>query len=300
MQMLRRRTWSICIIVTVAWLQVAQAAESSPPIAAAKAKLAKALTLHASFDNGLDADFARGDPTCYHLQGKDVSNAALTEDVQLEPEAGRFGGALHFKQKNPLRPAYKNADILNYNDKSWSASVGVWLRLHPDEDLEPGYCDPVQIVGDDARKGFVFLEWSKDERPRYFRYALRPLFHIWNPHNVQWADIPFDKRPMVQVEHAPFSREAWTHVVFTLDNVNDKGKPQRGQLYINGKSQGTIEDWELTLGWNPSHVLLVLGAAYVGRMDDLTVFDRALTDDEVKLLYELKQGAAELRPIPMR
>jgi hypothetical protein len=42
-------------------------------------------------------------------------------------------------------------------------------------------------------------------------------------------------------------------------------------------------------------VLLVLGASYVGHMDDLAVFNQSLTDGEVRQLYELKQGARELR-----
>ena len=84
-------------------------------------------------------------------------------------------------------------------------------------------------------------------------------------------------------------------MVFTLENVNDKSKPQIGRLYLNGKLQGTIENWDLTFGWDPSRVLLVLGAAYVGHMDDLAVFNRALTDGEVKQLYGLKQGVRELR-----
>jgi hypothetical protein len=41
--------------------------------------------------------------------------------------------------------------------------------------------------------------------------------------------------------------------------------------------------------------MLVLGAAYVGHMDDLAVFNKSLTDDDVKLLYGLKRGVAELR-----
>lgn len=260
-----------------------------------KASLSRALTLHASFDTGLEADFARGDKACYVLQGKDLVKAAPTDEVRLAPDAGRFGGALYFTKKNNVRPAFRDAGVIGYNDKNWSASVSVWLRLNPDEDLEPGYCDPVQIVGDDSKNGFIFLEWSKDETPRFFRYAIRPLFHIWNPDNVQWADIPFNKRPMVQVERAPFSRQTWTHAVFTLENVNDKSKPQIGRLSLNGKLQGTIENWDLTFGWDPARVLLVLGAAYVGYLDDLAVFNRALTDGEVKELYGLKQGVRELR-----
>src|SRR5690606_3293890 len=123
---------------------------------------------------------------CYVAQGADLLRAAPTEEVRLAPGEGRFGGALHFTRKNNLRPAYRDQGVLGYNAKSWSGTVSVWLRLTPDEDLEPGYCDPVQIIGDDAKKGYIFMEWSKDETPRYFRYAIRPLFHIWNPDSVQW------------------------------------------------------------------------------------------------------------------
>jgi hypothetical protein len=259
--------------------------------AEAKSRLSRALTLHASFDDELDADFARGDKTCYFLEGKDPVKAA---PIRLAPGAGRFGGALHFTKKNSVRPTFKEAGVLGYNEKNWSATVSVWLRLNPDEDLEPGYCDPVQIIGDTSKKGFIFLEWSKD-KPRFFRYAIRPLDHIWNPDNVQWDEIPVQKRPMVQVTRAPFSRDAWTHVAFTLENINDKSKPQTGRLYLNGRLQGTIEKWDLTFSWDPARVLLVLGAAYVGHMDDLAVFNRALTDGDVKQLYGLKQGARELR-----
>jgi hypothetical protein len=156
--------------------------------------LKRSLTMHASFDKELKADFSRGDANCYVRQGQNLAPCVPNEELKLVGE-GRFGGGLWFPKKGNTRPQFKGAGILDYNDKSWNATVSVWLRLDPDKDLEPGYCDPVQIVGDDLKKGFVFLEWSKDETPRYFRYAIRPLFHIWNPTNVQWADIPFEKTP---------------------------------------------------------------------------------------------------------
>jgi len=275
-------------------------AEARQILAAAErqqqAALAGALTLHASFDTSLDADFSRGDTKSYVQQGAGLAPAGPTAEVQLVPDGGKFGGGLHFTKKNNHRPAYRDAGVLGYNNRRWGTSVSVWLKLDPDRDLEPGYCDPVQIVGDDLKKGFIFLEWSKDESPRFFRYAIRPLFQIWNPDNVQWADIPFAKRPMVQVEKAPFSRDEWTHVVFSLENVNDKSHPQIGRLHINGQLQGTIENWDLTFDWNPEQVLLVLGAAYVGHLDDLAVFDRPLTDNEIQSLHRLPHGIRDLHP----
>ena len=254
--------------------------------------LKSSLVFHTSFDSSLDADFSRGDKTCYSKKGVPC---APNQDVKLDLKGGRFGGCIHFPKKGATRPQYSGVNMLGYNDKSWNATVSIWLRLTPDEDLEPGYCDPVQITGDDTKKGYIFLEFSKDETPRFFRYAVRPLFHIWNPTNVQWADLPFENRPMVQVAKPPFTRDTWTHVVFTLSNVNNKSAKPTGGLFINGKLQGRLENWDLTFGWDPASVALVLGASYVGHQDDLAVFNRALTDAEVDQLYKLEGGVSSLK-----
>jgi hypothetical protein len=258
--------------------------------------LKSALVFHASFDSGLNADFSTGDPACVVKKGKDLVPAAFNEEVKLDTEGGKFGGCLHFPKKGAMRPQFSGVNMLGYNDRSWSATVSLWLRLTPDEDLEPGYCDPIQIVGDDGKKGFIFLEWSKDETPRFFRYAIRPLQEIWDPKNIGWGAIPFDKRPMVQVPKAPFNRDTWTHAAFALDHVNGAAtsKPS-GSLYLNGQLQGRIENWDLRFAWDPSQVALVLGAAYVGRMDDLAVFNRALSDAEITRLHRLEGGVKALR-----
>jgi len=258
--------------------------------------LRKALTFHASFDKDLNADFSRGEKTGYLRKGKEVVPAQANEEVRIAEGAGKFGSALHFTKKGATRPQYPSAGVLDYNDQSWSHSVSVWLRLDPDKDLEPGYCDPVQIVGDDTKKGFIFLEWSKDHTPRFFRYAIRPLVEIWNPTNVGWEEIPDAKRPMVQLSGPIFSREKWTHVVFTVENINAKSAKPAGRLYLDGKPAGAIEGWDLRFGWDPAKVLLVLGASYVGKMDDLAVFDRALNAAEVQRLFALPRGVAELHP----
>lgn len=271
----------VCLIPTVGF---AQAPES----------LRRSLTFHAAFDQSFAANFSRGDPQCVSKRGNRLLPLTPGDEVALVTDAGRFGGALHFPRKGTTRPQFSGVHVLGYNDTNWNATVSVWLRLSPDEDLEPGYCDPVQIVGDDNKKGFIFLEWSKDESPRLFRYAIRPLFHIWNPSNVQWADIPFEKRPMVQVAKAPFNRQHWTHVAFTVAHLNDKNHKPSGSLYIDGKLQGRIENWDLTFDWDPAQVALVLGASYVGYLDDLAVFDRVLSDLEIEQLFRLEQGVSSL------
>lgn len=258
--------------------------------------LKQALTFHASFDKGFDADFSRGDKTALSRSKQGTVPLAANDELKLVPDGGRFGGGLHFTKKGSTQPRFKGAGVLGYNATNWSASVSVWLKLDPDKDLAPGYCDPLQIVGDDTKKGFIFLEWSKDETPREFRFAIRPKIELWNPTGLDWAKMTDAQRPAVNLRRAPFSREAWTHAVFTLENLNDKAKKPVGRLWLNGKLMGKIENWDLTLGWNPDAVQLVLGAAYVGHLDDLAVFNRALTDAEVTILHGLKAGVQELHP----
>lgn len=258
--------------------------------------LRDALTFHAPFDDSMDAAFSRGDSKVISAgsspKGQPV--VEMKDVIKLAPGAGKFGGALHVRKKNPFRPTFKGPGVLDYKSANWSGSVSIWLRLTPDEDLEPGYCDPVQIVGGDNKKGFMFLEWSKDEKPREFRYAIRPLDEIWNPQKKDWAKMTDAERPAVNLKTAPFSRAKWTHALFTYDRLN-AGKAGVGKLYLDGKLQGTIKDWDLTLGWEAEKVQLVLAAAYVGHMDDLAVFNRALTDAEARQVFELKNGIKDLR-----
>lgn len=270
------------------------------PLAASAADnlkvLRESLTLHASFDATLDADFSRGDPKAHQAGSSPKGQPAvpMADVIQIAPGEGKFGGALHVTRKNPFRPYFKGPGILDYKAANWSGSVSLWLRLTPDEDLEPGYCDPVQIVGGDNKKGFIFLEWSRDETPREFRFAIRPRLELWNPQNKDWAKMTDAERPAVNLKRTPFSRSKWTHALFTFDQLN-AGKAGTGKLYLDGKLQGTIKDWDLTLGWEPDKVQLVLASAYVGYMDDLAVFNRALTEAEVAQVFELKNGIKDLR-----
>src|SRR5689334_23276555 len=138
---MKRATPVLPLLVILVLGAMARADAPKPAASAdaeARTKLSRALTLHASFDKGLDADFSRGDKKCYVQQGQNLVPARLNEEVKLAAEAGRHGGALHFPKKGTYRPSFKDGGVLGYNAKSWSATVSVWLRLDPDKDLEPG------------------------------------------------------------------------------------------------------------------------------------------------------------------
>lgn len=266
------------------------AQDGSPTTAEHRQALGESLAFHASFDRSLNADFARGDGQARF----GAEPATVNDDLAISDADGRFGKALHFKRKSSFWPAYRDGGSIGYDAKDWNATISLWLKLDPDKDLEPGYCDPVQVVGDNYNNGFIFLEWSKDHSPRHFRYAVRPLTSIWNPTNVGWEDIADEKRPMVVVKDPIFAADRWTHLVFTLDHINAAGQSS-GTLYVDGQPRGTIENWNLQLGWDPAAVQLVLGAAYVGLIDDVAVFDRVLSPAEITVLGGLENGVADLR-----
>jgi len=112
--------------------------------------------------------------------------------VRLAPEWAALARPAFLEKKQLPPGGFKGEGALGYNDKHWNTSVFGLAAPHSRRRPGAGYCDPVQLAGDDKQEGFIFLEWSKTKRRGSFRYAIRPLFHIWNPDNVQWADIPFN------------------------------------------------------------------------------------------------------------
>jgi len=262
--------------------------------------LGDGLLLHASFDKGMNADLAAGDPVLYTAPtgNRKEARPELPDGdlVTLAKGQGRFGDALRFHKK--MRPVvfFRGEQNLGYRTNQWSGAVSLWLRLDPDQDLEPGYCDPLQFVGQAWEEGNMFIEFSKDHTPRHFRYAILPVKRFWNPQNRGWEDIPEPERPMVAVHKPPFRRDRWTHVVFCFGNLNTGAKDAWGKLYLDGKLQGGFTGWLGNFNWDLTQSALTLGYSYVGWMDDVAVFNRPLTDGEVRALFALDGGIAALKP----
>ena len=262
------------------------------------ATLRPALLLHASFDKGLDADFAMGDAKLYSAPTGNRKSAqpGLPDGglVVLAKGEGRHGDALRFTKKMKPTVFFRGEKNLGYNTNNWSGAASFWLRLDPDKDLEPGYSDPLQFVAQSWGEGNMFVEFSKDHTPRHFRYAILAVTRYWNPKNADWEVLSDAERPMVPVLKPPFAREQWTHVAFTFGNVNSGKKDGWGKLYLNGEYQGQFTGWENTFKWDVSQSAVTLGLSYVGLFDDLALFNRPLTDAEVKAIHQAPGGVREL------
>ena len=262
--------------------------------------LKESLTFHATFDATVDADFARGDKRLYTTttgKPEDGKPGMRRGDVTIVTGKGRFGDAVRFSKKAKEVVYYRGKDNVAYKKTDWSGTISFWLSLDPEKDLEPGYVDPIQITDKKWNDASLFVDFTKDDKPRHFRLGTFADYKVWNPKDRKFDDIPDAERPFVVVKKTPFARDKWTHVVMTLDGFNAaEGKPTgTASLYLDGKLQGTISGRPQTYTWDMEKANILLGLSYIGLFDDLALFDRALSAKEVETLYGLEKGVSELR-----
>jgi hypothetical protein len=258
-----------------------------------KADWAKALTFHASFDSGAEADFALGEKKLLHapsMSKRAEAKAGLPDsgEVVIATGQGKYGNALQFKRKKSPLVFFEAAKNFPYATSNWNGSVSFWLSLDPETELEPGYTDPIQITPRAWNDAAFFVEFGKDEKPRHFRLGAYADFKVWNPENRDWNSIPFAEKPLVSVERPPFAKGKWTHIVFTFENFNTGKANGVATLYLDGQKQGHLSPRVQTFTWDVDKTAIMLGLSYIGLWDELSVFNRALTAEEVKDLNAVR------------
>jgi len=245
-----------------------------------------ALLFHASFDKGIDADFAVGDHRLYTAPNYKEQQSARPgldhPDVSIVQGAGKSGAALQFRRKNTRAVFYKADKNTAFEPKNWSGTISFWLSLDPETDLEPGFCDPIQVTDSAYNDSAIWVDFTKDEKPRHFRLGVFGERESWNP-----TKMPDDKNPvflnrLVVVKKYPFAKGKWTHVVVTHSNLGS-GKGT-ATLYLNGEKQGEASMIGEAFSWDPALAALRLGVNYVGSFDELKIFGRPLTQAEIREL----------------
>jgi hypothetical protein len=265
--------------------------------------LRASLAFHASFDHGVDADFARGDPLLYHAPSREQAaerraGVPAGGAVERVRGAGRHGDALRISLRSRPLLFFRGGDNVPFAREGWSGTLSFWLRLDPDHDLRPGYSDPVFITDRNWDDRSLFVDFTADDTPRRFRFAAFADRAVWNPQGREWDDVPVAERPMVEVAEPPFRSTRWTHVVLAWEDFNTGRADGAMHAYLDGAHVGSLTGRTQTLSWNPEEVLLILGLEFNGMIDELAVFDRVLTPAEVLHLHGLDGGVAALRRTP--
>lgn len=253
--------------------------------------LKSALTFHASFDGSIDADFSKGDSKLYSMMNRkqlDSSVVGLHKDsVSIKESNGKYNGSIHFKDKTKGYIYYKSENNIAYSKTDWSGSVSFWLSLDPDKDLKPGYCDPIQITDSGYNDAGIWVDFTKT-LPRQFRLGVIGDRNVWNP-NPEGPDNenPNFLNQLITAKDAPFGTNIWTHVLINFSNLNtEKGMTE---FYVNGKQVGSSKIIE-SFTWDYSKSNILLGLSYIGLFDDLSIYNKSLSKEEITTIYELKNG----------
>lgn len=257
-------------------------------------QLRKSLSLAATFDEGFSADYARGDHRLYSATDYDHPATAtpnfVPEEIALAEGQGHFGHALEFKRKGQPVVFYQAAQNAGYHQKNWSGTISLWLSLDPETDLAPGFTDPIQITDSGYDDAALWVDFS-DKNPRSFRMGIYGDVTVWNPKKLEPDGNPGFQDRLLPAKDRPFQRGRWTHVVISYSNLNT---PQgAARFFINGQWQGERAITE-PFSWEEDNAKIFLGLNFVGLLDEVALFDRAISDEEVQWLYELAEGLPAL------
>jgi len=250
----------------------------------------------ASFDRGFDADYAHGDNLIYSAPSYSKLDATMpgvaNPDVVIAKGQGRYGDALQFRKKNTQALFYRASVNTGYRQRNWSGTVSFWLNLSPDTDLD-GYTDPLQLTDKTYNNAAIWVDFTRDDKPRHFRLGVFGDSAAWNKGNLPSDKDPFFNQRTVVVTQPPFARGQWTHVALTFSGLGtDSGGTAK--LYLNGKLAGTAAGIREPFNWEPFLATIRLGVNYTGLFDELSIYTRALSDAEVDALFKLDGGVAAL------
>jgi Concanavalin A-like lectin/glucanases superfamily len=247
--------------------------------------LRKSLLFHATFDGGADAAHARGDRKIYNAPDFKTMEKAQpgigAVDAEIAAGQGVRGDALRFRSVNSRALFYKAHQNTGYRP-AWSGTVSFWLRVDPEKQLK-GFSDPIQLTDKAYNDAAIWVDFTKDERPRHFRLGVFGDLKAWNPRGIEPDKNPDFNNRLVVLRKPPFSSDRWTHVALTWSGIN--GQNPSAMLYVDGRPVGTAASIKEPFTWDAEKATIRLGVSYAGLMDELAIFDTALTDAQVQELH---------------
>ncbi|HYH68027.1 MAG TPA: LamG-like jellyroll fold domain-containing protein [Urbifossiella sp.] len=271
----------------VAALLVAAPAPAQPGDDALK----KAVTLYASFDEHVWADVAGGGKMLNTRFNHPSQPGTFLVEPGFDDNVFRIarrrgvagGGALEAADVLPRngRVFFPAKGNLAYDPKGWGGALSVWCQTDPNKSLKTSFCDPVQITEKGANNGGLWFDFN-DAKPRDLRHGAFPAV----PAGQKGVGEDDPKAPMVRVPRVAWTGTDWHHVVLSWSGF-DTGKADAvSQLYIDGKLIGEVRDRAIAMKWDVDRTGVYVAVNYVGLMDELALFRRPLTADEVKQLHQ--------------
>jgi hypothetical protein len=251
--------------------------------------LLRAVTLYASFDKEVKADVGGGTLTLStrynHLKEKGkfvVEKGFPAKAFRIAEDKGISGGALEAVDVLPNNgriffPARGN---IAFKKGGWSGGLSVWVKTDPNKLLKTKFCDPIQITQKGANDGGIWFDFN-DAKPRDMRMGVFPAI----PPGGKGISESDPKAPMVWMRKVGFTADRWHHVALTWRNLDTGKKTAEATLFIDGKRIGAVKDRALAMAWDVDRAGIYIAVNYIGLLDELALFNRELTGEDVKELH---------------
>ncbi|NET31427.1 MAG: hypothetical protein F6K19_05425 [Cyanothece sp. SIO1E1] len=262
-------------------------------------EISEALTFHVSFDSGTTADFALGDPNIYTATASYVNSKRKLDGIQegmndpnhsITEGKGRFGNAFEFGEKSNTVIFFKSKDNIAYNPQQWSGSISFWLSVDPSKDLD-GYTDPIQITDASFNDASIWVDFT-DDNPPGFRLGVIGDKSAWTLDTLNSSFLEEFEKRLVSIAKPQFSRSTWTHILIAYDALGTSNS--WASLYLNGEKIGIINGIDDPFTWELEQSNIFLGLGFTGLMDELSIFNKPLTEEQAVELYQLKEGITSI------
>jgi formylglycine-generating enzyme required for sulfatase activity len=255
---------------------------------AASADISDLVTLYASFDEEVSADFGGGD-----LQLRTRVNHPFEKGSYIlekgypalvfgiAKQKGIIGGALDCKDVLDRRGRifFAARGNIAYRTHGWGGAVSMWLNTNPNELLKTPFCDPVQITAKSAHDGGIWIDFP-DTTPRDMRLGI--FRGLDSGHKPLKESDP--RATIVRLKGVPFESGEWHHVVFSWSNFDSGKSNASAQLFVDGTMIGEIRDRKIAMKWDIDHTGIYVAVNFIGWLDEFAVFKRPLTAAEIEHL----------------
>lgn len=266
-------------------------AATAPGADADEAALRKAVALYASFDDVVRRDVGSGDllPGTRYVEGPDKKKFHFEKGFdaryfRIAKGKGISGGCLETPELpgNSGRVFFAAKDNVAFKkDAPWGGAFSVWVNIDPDKMLKTPFSDPVLITQKGLNNGSIWTHFN-DARPRAFQAGTYPSI----PDGQKPIEEDDPMAPLTRLKEPRFQQGEWHHIVLTWDRFNSGKKDATHTLYIDGKKIGDLKDAEIAMDWDIDQTRIYFAVNFLGLLDELAVFDRPLTADEVALLHK--------------
>ena len=272
---------------------------ADPDLTAERNNLRKVVSFYASFDEALRGDFGQGDMSLRTRFDSATEKGAFDFEPGFDPrlfrvakQKGVHGGALEVTGVLPRRGRifFPAKDNIAYRADGWGGAVSFWLNTNPNTSLQTPFCDPVQITEKGAGNGGIWCDFP-DVKPRDMRLGAFPAVPLGGKPIPESAP----DAPLVRLVKVGFQVGEWHHVVLSWTNFDTGKSNATAVLYVDGKRIGDLRDREIAMRWNLEKTGIYIALSYIGLMDELAVFQRALSDEEVSLLHRTPDLLAGLK-----